>query len=176
MAPATLTIIRHGEKPEESGHRAPYGVDADGSPCSSSLTTQGWERAGALGLLLGEPAVPRPFVRPTAIVTPSYGAQTPRHRTTQTVSALARRLGLTPLTPYPKGSEGSVAAMLLDLDGDVLICWEHHHIPALVAALAATLQLSTLPSLATQWPDDDFSSALVITLAPTAMIEATRQP
>lgn len=48
------------------------------------------------------------------------------------------------------------------LDADVLICWEHHHIPTLASAFASTLGvLPPLPPHATLWPEDDYWSALV---------------
>src|SRR5713101_2323157 len=43
MAPQTILIIRHADKPEPDGDG---GVDAAGMPDKESLTPRGWQRAG----------------------------------------------------------------------------------------------------------------------------------
>ncbi|GAA5513881.1 hypothetical protein Dcar01_02630 [Deinococcus carri] len=43
----------------------------------------------------------------------------------------------------------------------MLVCWEHHNIPPMVAALAEALGVSEIPAAGKQWPDDDYSSALI---------------
>ncbi|GGR31778.1 hypothetical protein GCM10008957_48000 [Deinococcus ruber] len=139
-------------------------MDEHGQPNTESLIPRGWQRAGALAAVLGGDVPPPPFVRPTAVFAPAYpdGAL---HRPGETITPLARRLQVHLQTPVPKGQEEMlVSGSLLALAGqnqDVLVCWEHHHLPALAAALTQALGISTLPPNATLWPETDFSSALV---------------
>ena len=81
---------------------------------------------------------------------------------------LASRLKAPLQTPVLKGQEDMLvsAFLLAQADQDVLVCWEHHHIPAMVAALALALGISVLPPHASLWPDSDFSSALLVVRQP----------
>lgn len=45
--PATLMVVRHAEKPPDSGN--PRDIDADGDNDKHSLVVTGWARAGAPG-------------------------------------------------------------------------------------------------------------------------------
>lgn len=49
----------------------------------------------------------------------------------------------------------------------ILVCWEHHHIPALAAALGHRLGVTDLPANAHTWPEDDYATALVFTAGAT---------
>lgn len=69
--PRTITIIRHGEKPTGEKHSA-LGVDLQGKERPDSLTPRGWQRAGALAVLLGGEQVPAPFTRPSVLYTCGY--------------------------------------------------------------------------------------------------------
>ena len=161
--PRTITILRHAEKPSEPGSPQPtFGVNEHGQAQSESLVPRGWQRAGALAATLGAALVPAPFVRPTALFAPAYPDGS-LHRPGETITPLARRLGLTVQTPVPKGQEASLvsASLCVQPGQDVLVCWEHHHIPAIAAALALALGVGTLPPNGTLWPDADFSSALL---------------
>jgi len=161
--PRTITILRHAEKPSAVDSLQPaFGVDEQGRPQAESLIPRGWQRAGALAAMLGSAAPPSPFVRPTALFTPAYPDGT-LHRPGETVTPLARRLKLQIQTPVAKGQEDALvsASLLLQSGQDVLVCWEHHHIPAITAALTLALGVSTLTPNGTLWPDTDFSSALV---------------
>ncbi|WP_293915340.1 hypothetical protein, partial [Deinococcus sp.] len=161
--PRTITILRHAEKPSEPGSPQPtFGVNEQGQAQSESLIPRGWQRAGALAAALSADAVRSPFVRPTALFAPAYPDGS-LHRPGETIAPLARRLGLTVQTPVPKGQEASLvsAALCVQSGQDVLVCWEHHHIPAIAAALAQALDVNTLPPHAALWPDADFNSALL---------------
>jgi len=174
--PRTITILRHAEKPSAAGSLQPaFGVDEQGRPQAESLIPRGWQRAGALAAVLSAAAPPSPFVRPTVLFAPAYPDGT-LHRPGETITPLARRLELPLQTPVTKGQEDVlVSAALLPQPGqDVLVCWEHHHIPAIVAALTQALDVSTLTPNGTLWPDTDFSSALMWIRQPDGLYTLTQ--
>ncbi|THF86540.1 histidine phosphatase family protein [Deinococcus sp. KSM4-11] len=159
--PRTITLIRHAEKPDEKHpDHPPLGVNEDGQPSPTSLTVRGWQRAGALTVQFGQHIMP--LARPSSLYAPAY-PDGPSHRPRETITPLARHLGLTIHTPQPKGNEAALVTdhLLREPDADILVCWEHHHLPALAAALAASVHVSGTARNAVLWPDDDFSSALV---------------
>lgn len=161
--PRTITIIRHGEKPSETDPtQPPFGVEASGKQNPHSLIPQGWQRANALADLLSGDAVRAPFARPTALFAPLYPDHEDMHRPYQTLMPTAAKLGLPIQTPFPEGQEADLAQTILQQAGaDVLVCWEHHHLPMIVAGLAPALGLATVPPNGQLWPDNDFWSALV---------------
>ncbi|GAA3998369.1 hypothetical protein GCM10022631_06460 [Deinococcus rubellus] len=174
--PRTITILRHAEKPSAADSLQPaFGVDEQGQPQAESLIPRGWQRAGALAAVLSSTAPPPPFVRPTALFAPAYPDET-LHRPGETITPLARKLKVQIQTPVSKGQEDIlVRASLLSQPGqDVLVCWEHHHIPAIVAALSLALSVSTLTPNGTLWPDTDFSSALLFIRQPDGLYTLTQ--
>jgi len=172
--PEVIYIIRHGEKPADSppAHRKhqpasapPFGVDHQGSQDEHSLLTRGWQRSGALAALFDPAAGPlRAGLRtPATLLAPSYSdpARTRAHRTCQTIQGLADRLGLAIGTPFEVGHEPKLAGSLLSgYSGVVLICWEHHHIPALAAAIPAEPG-TAIPQ---RWPGHRFDIIWAFTL------------
>lgn len=166
--PQTITIIRHGEKPTGQKH-SPLGVDERGKEQADSLTPRGWQRAGALAVLLGGRAVPTPFLRPTILYTCGYPTdpQGLTRRPRETITPLSLRLGLTIQVPVIKdhGADLATDYVLKESGQDVLICWEHHHIPPMVAALAKALDIKEIPAAGRLWPEDDFSTALIFSRA-----------
>ncbi len=157
-----IMIIRHAEKPDGSG--APYGVDANGKEDDESLTTLGWQRAGALVALfdpargaLQSAALATPDVLFAAVVAPHAKSERP----TETITPLSERLGiaLNAEGEYTKGQEADVAKAALAASGSVLICWQHEDIPA----LAGHIPLSNGPVPQT-WPGDRFDLVWVFDL------------
>ena len=177
MLPQQIYVIRHGEKPADppaaspgqstSAPGPPFGVDVDGNQNAHSLLPRGWQRCGALAVLF-DPAAGalRAGLRtPTALYSPSYGAtgKTQAHRTYQTIQGLAGRLGLPIQSPVPEGQEPTLAQAVWASGGQVvLICWEHHHIPALAAAIP-TVDATAIP---TGWPGDRFDVIWTFALDP----------
>ncbi len=168
--PDVIYIIRHGEKPEELAHKrsapAHRGVDFHGNQDEHSLLPRGWQRSGALAALFDPSRGPlRPGLHvPGMLVSPAYGdrSKAGRHRTHQTISGIAERLGIAIAADFPKGQEPELAAALAKSGpGAVLICWDHARIPA----LAAALPLVPGTVIPTAWPDDRFDVIWSFTLA-----------
>lgn len=165
VAPTSITIIRHGEKPEGAGE---VGVDAVGVQTPDGLTAQGWERARRLADLFSASEPRAPFVRPTRIIAPDYSGHEMGHRPFLTAMPTAQAVGTPIDVPYAEGEEDKLAKHLAEeMDGDILVCWEHNHIPAMAQAVASRLGVAPpLPPNATAWPADDFWTALVFTATP----------
>lgn len=165
--PSTLMIIRHGEKPADPPiEPPPHGVDVRGVQSPHSLLPKGWQRAGALvSVFTEQPAAP--LTTPAVLFAPDYKHLVEFHRTSETITPLAHRLDTAIRTPEKKGDEAAlIKHHVAPLDGDdVLICWEHHHIPALAQAFAAEFNIpdADLPAIARGWPEDDFWSVVVFT-------------
>jgi len=157
---ALIMIIRHGEKPPDSG--SPQGIDENGKPSSHALTPQGWARAHALVPLFA-PATGslRPgLARPTAIYA-SGGSGKEGLRTRETVTPLAAQLGITLDTRFSKGEETALAQDVARRTGPTLISWQHGELPAIPAALG-----TVTPTPPTHWPGTRFD--LIWTLTPVA--------
>ncbi len=157
--PTKIMLIRHAEKPPDSGK--PRGVLFDGDIDVASLTVRGWQRAGALVQLLA-PAngvfVDRRLAMPGYL----YAAPAARHghsrRPQQTISALSEALGVVVDTRFEKGQERDLVADVMGRSGVVLICWEHQHIPDIVRAV---LPDASAPD---HWPDDRYDLVWVLDL------------
>jgi hypothetical protein len=164
--PSQIYIIRHGEKPADpppgqpTTPAPPFGVDVDGNQNPHCLLPRGWQRSGALAALFDPATGPTQagLSNPTALFSPQYptrvpGASDPRHRTYQTILGLSGRLGVNIQSPVPEGQEPDlINTILTGGDTVVLICWEHHHIPALAQAIP-TVNAATVPPV---WPDNRF--------------------
>lgn len=156
--PPKIMIIRHAEKPE---HGKPYGLRMSGEVDAESLTTRGWQRAGALARLFA-PVDGRfadaALATPTAIAAAraDHKGGGASRRPKQTVRPLAALLGLEIDVRFPKGEETALVASLLGRDGVVLVAWEHEHIPALVAAMPGA------PAVPQAWPADRFDLVWVL--------------
>ena len=175
--PQQIYLIRHGEKPADPAASPlgaltvasgpPFGVDIDGNRNGHSLLPKGWQRCGALAALFdpADATPPAGLRTPTALYSPSYGnsGATQVHRTFQTIQGLGARLGLAIRSPLGEGQESALAeAILAGGDDVVLICWEHHRIPALAAAIP-TGDDTTIPAV---WPGDRFDVIWTFTLDP----------
>lgn len=133
--PRSIMLIRHAEKPTTTLK----GVKADGTRNPGSLVPRGWQRAGALSCFFSTP--PSSLAIPTAIYTvqpKSFGGSS---RPSETVSALAAKLGIKPSLLGVDAIDDLVDKVLSET-GDVLICWEHKRIPIITAAI---LQVNNVP-------------------------------
>lgn len=159
--PRRAFIVRHAEKPETAV--GVQGVTVSGLPSEHSLTPRGWQRGGALAVLFGDPALAaaRGVDIPTRLFSPDYGEHTSNRRTTETLTALAEHLELPLEHPVPVDQSGDLAAAALAAGpAPVLVCWEHHRIPDIIAGLLG----DTDKHHPGQWPDDRFDLIWVLTL------------
>jgi hypothetical protein len=164
--PQQIYVIRHGEKPPDSG--PPFGVDFDGNRNAYSLSPRGWQRSGALAVLFSPAVGQKVGLRtPAALYAAAYGdaAVTKIHRPYQTILGLSQRLGLPIQSPDLLGQEGAFADAVLSSGAEVvLVCYEHVRIPALVAGFP-TVDGTAIPSV---WPDDRYDVIWTLTLDPVA--------
>jgi hypothetical protein len=169
--PEAIYIIRHGEKPGEplpaqGKHRGHgFGVDYLGARDEHSLLPRGWQRSGALVALFAPAAgtPPAGLRTPATLLSPSHGdpGKTTVRRTYQTIQGLADHLGLMIGTPFEVGHEPQLAERVLSAhSGVVLICWEHHHIPA----IARSLPIAHGTAIPDDWPDDRYDLIWAFTL------------
>jgi hypothetical protein len=171
--PQQIYVIRHGEKSPEPppgqsdlSSGPPFGVDVDGNRNAYSLSPKGWQRSGALTALFGPPVAPKVGLRtPTALYAAAYGdaAVTKIHRPYQTVLGLSQRLGLPIQSPDLLGQEPAFADAVPSSGAEVvLICYEHHRIPALVQGIP-TVDGTAIPAV---WPDDRYDIIWTFALYP----------
>lgn len=151
--PQTIWIIRHGEKPEGGVD----GIDRAGRVNKHWMTTRGWQRAGALGMVFTRPpkSGAQPLTEPDSLLCPTYGnsAHTEAHRPYQTLTGLSGTTGQSIETPFSTGQEKKLSdAVVANFSGTVLICWEHDHIPAIAHALP-TAPGTAVPET---WPSDRY--------------------
>jgi len=88
-------LIRHAERPAKIG--APYGIKPNGDRDVNSLSTVGWQRAGALVALFGPakgPLQDSRLVVPTMLFATDIGHGSESKREQQTITPLASKLGL----------------------------------------------------------------------------------
>ena len=147
--PDRIIIIRHAEKPDAVDR----GVEADGTPDPRSLSPRGWQRAGALVRFFAPvQRPPHSLLVPTAIFAAGVPPEGDSKRPQQTVAPLAAQMA--PQVPFvTRHRRDDVAAAMADVlarDGVVLMAWEHHRIPDLVARLVPA------PGVPRRWPDDRF--------------------
>jgi hypothetical protein len=134
MAPSTIMLIRHAEKPGQAWPGP--GLTEAGATDPAGLVIRGWQRAGALARLFAEP--PPPLLRPQRIFASHPDKPDGRRslRPLQTVEPLAAALGLGADTRYTRGDEADLAAAAVAAGGAVLVSWQHEGLPALAAAIA----------------------------------------
>jgi hypothetical protein len=167
--PQQIYVIRHGEKPPDPlpGQSAEtFGVDVDGEQNPNSLSPRGWQRSGALTALFSPDVAPKVGLRtPTALYATAYvdASVTKIHRPYQTLLGLSRRLGLPIQSPDLIGQEAGFADAVLAGGAEVvLICYEHHRIPALVRGVP-TVDGTAVPAV---WPDDRYDVIWTFSLNP----------
>jgi hypothetical protein len=129
-----IMIIRHAEKPSSVlPYVPPYGVTDTGDQDPESLTTQGWQRAGALACFFDPaygPLQNSHLVRPQFLYASKqknlkHGSRRPY----ETIKPLADKLGLEININFMKGEEEKMVEDALQKSGTVLICWQHENIP-----------------------------------------------
>ena len=128
--PAQIILLRHAEKPDD--------------PSSVHLSPRGEERARALVSLLGRNS---PFTS-NAPVAALYGTRVTKHdhsrRTGETLAPLSEDLGLAVNTSFDSDNYSLLTTSVLNNRAfrgkTVIVCWTHHDIAQLGAALGARPQ------------------------------------
>lgn len=150
MALKKIMVIRHGEKPVPG---ISTGVRASGKSDASSLTSLGWQRAGAL-VQFFEHLAParRGVVKPDHLFATRFDkyALDASRRPLQTLEPLAKSMGIKTGDSFGKGQEAKLVAAVLKLTGVALVSWSHENIRFIVEALEI---IGTQPP---EWPDDRF--------------------
>jgi hypothetical protein len=72
-------------------------------------------------------------------------------RPLQTVTAMAERMGLTPVTSHTKGEEAELVEDVLGRDDSVLIRWQHEDIPTIGNRIIG--DATTVPQA---WPENRY--------------------
>jgi hypothetical protein len=158
----TILIIRHAEKPDHP--EAPWpgaGFTEEGTADKKSLVIRGWQRAGGWSTLFGAGLGGDKFPQPAAIYAAnplSTSGHPPSHRPWETISPLAARLRVTPITTYALGSEDDLVKEITGLTGVVLVCWEHKAIYKKI--LPAVAKGQPLRGMPTDWKGDRFDVVL----------------
>lgn len=160
----TIFIVRHGEKPTGKMR----GINKQGKESEHSLTTVGWQRAGALVGLFGASAYSEPkaplatpgFIFAASPDAPGADPKEKSRREEETAGPLAARLGLQANIGYGKGDEAKVAKAAKACPGHVVIVWEHENIPKLAR------EFSDSPDIPDKWPKGRYD--LVFILQPSA--------
>jgi hypothetical protein len=156
MKSSKIMIIRHGEKPANSGF--PVGVTHHGKKDEESLSIRGWQRAGALAVLFapshGE--LQNAFLAtPDHMFAPGIGKHSNSKRSAQVISVLADKLELEIETKYLKGDEKKVAKKAMKAGGTVLIAWEHTNIHLIANKI---MGCELVPQ---EWPGDRYDIVYV---------------
>ena len=165
MASMRITIIRHGEKPNDGGD-PPISVLTVDDVGVNNLNTRGWQRAGALVRFFA-PHGGDHADRPASLFAAQADQSSPSLRTQQTIQPLAEFLGAhdaagdasAPMpitTPALPDGVGPAATAILEGASPVLVCWEHKNIAKLVGAITGDA------TLAPHWSGDRFDVALVL--------------
>lgn len=151
--PAQIIIVRHGEKPVGS----------------NELSIRGQERAAALRpYLLGTQALLH-YGPPVAIYAQKPDSEDPSLREIQTCIPTAKALHIKINTQYTHEQSSELAKAILEnsayANKSVLICWEHHAIPALVHSLG----VKPMPQ---PWPGKVFDQTWVLTYAKNQQLKS----
>jgi hypothetical protein len=164
MSGLTLLIIRHAEKPQRDWPGP--GLTIEGKHDDESLVIRSWQRAGSwsalFGTKLGGEDYPRPQVIYAANPSPQPAPSDPDVEVSQrpfgTITPLADRLGLDPVTKWSVGEELELVREITKLSGVVLVCWEHKLI--ISDMLPAIINGARVPGTPTKWDGARFDVVL----------------
>jgi hypothetical protein len=157
MAPTKIMLIRHAEKPDDTG--AVLGVDETGRVNPNQLSVRGWQRAGALVRFFAPSAQANStgIESPSAIFACKPYNGTGSVRPFSTVQPLAASLGISVHYDTGKSEEAALLNAVRGVSGAVLICWPHEPIPSLVRAFAGDLA-----GVPIKWPGKRFDLVWIL--------------
>lgn len=151
-APAQVILIRHGEKPD----------------VGAELNAQGFQRAQALVKFFKSAPAVTVYGTPVAIYAAAPKNEDSSVRSIQTVTPLAKALGVRINADFTRGQTSKVVRDLMEnpaYDGRmVLVCWQHTNLVALAQALAEynNSQKVVIPQV---WPDGAFDRVWLLDLS-----------
>ena len=156
-------VIRHAEKPDaELGIR---GINEQGEIDPASLSTRGWQRAGALANLM-DPTNGRfqhgALARPQFLFASKPLRRRGSRRPVETLVPLAQKLAVRINTGFQRAETEEMVAEVVACKGVVLICWQREYIPEI-----ASLILDSDKIAPRDWPDDCFDMIWVFDLLPS---------
>lgn len=155
MAATEILLLRHAEKPDRS--EGTLGVTPEGREDNKSLAVRGWQRAGALAMLLAPNLLSGSRLpSPDRIYASAFrdGGGHSR-RPEQTVQPLAQKLCLPVDLTWALHQETAFGAALAMHAGTDLVCWQHQGLAALARAIAAPQRLAELGA-DWSWPEDRY--------------------
>lgn len=162
MSALTILIIRHAEKPNDPKASWPgSGFTDAGAADDKSLVIRGWQRAGSWAALFGAGLGGDDYPRPDVIYAADPKSTTghgPSQRPFETITPLAAKLSLTPITNHPLGDEDALVREIIGLTGVVLVSWEHKSICEKI--LPAMAKGQTLHGLPSDWDGKRFDVVL----------------
>jgi hypothetical protein len=158
-----IMIVRHGEKPGDSIH----GVNVEGEHDKNELSTQGWQRSGALirffNPVNGQFSHPA-LAKPNTIFAAVPSGHVKSLRSEDTVRALAGSLGLRINLKHTKGEEEALVKDAISTHGVVLIAWEHNSILDIANRILGNDRTSPQ-----KWPGSRFDLVWVMDHQPQPM-------
>jgi hypothetical protein len=160
MKAQKIMIIRHAEKPADSG--APFGVDINGNQNPESLIPLGWQRAGALTVFFAptDGKLQNPGIAvPQYLYASGVGKHSNSLRPQETITPLSEKLGTEINSRYKKEDEADMIKDAIGCNGIVLIAWQHQDIPGI-----ANLILGNSTTAPQTWPGDRFDVVWVFDL------------
>ena len=162
--PTSISIIRHAEK--QLADQPPYSVSSEGKLDPESLTTRGWQRAGALiGLFVPRPGDhgARILSTPSHLFASALGPHSQSRRPRETLQPLSDRLGLPINEQFVQDDLDDLVNAILACDGHVVVAWEHKRIPLIANRLIG--DASTVPQV---WPDERYDLVWVVEPDPSS--------
>jgi hypothetical protein len=164
MPPDQIIIIRHAQKPTKKPKHD--GIREDGTHDPESLIVRGWQHAGALASIFAMPGNQPPdarFARPSVIFAAGVGKKeqtiagkkvkvgSHSRRPLETITPMAERLGVKPVTTFTKGEETLLVKDVLVRAGTILICWQHEDI-----ATIGNLIVGNDTTVPQTWPENRY--------------------
>jgi hypothetical protein len=164
MPPDQIIIIRHAQKPTKNPKHD--GIREDGTHDPESLIVRGWQHAGALASIFAVPGnqpLDARFTKPTVIFAAGVGKKeqtiagkkvkvgSHSRRPLETITPMAERLDVKPITAFTKGEEALLVKDVLARSGTILICWQHEDIATIANLIVGND--STVPQT---WPENRY--------------------
>ncbi|ARW11351.1 phosphoglycerate mutase family protein [Acetobacter ascendens] len=150
MASSNIILIRHAKKPEACLHEA--GMDSNGRDDPYSLSLEGWRQAKKLAELFisQDRILPLPDRIFASAFRPNGGHS---RRPEQTVLPLSEILHCPISLTWALHEEREFGAVLANLKGTSLVCWQHQGLATLAKAIVLPEKFSTL----LDWPPDCYN-------------------